>query len=514
MICSSSKAIHVLDDDSLLNIFTFCRPLRSNEDEAIDRNTHKLPGEEWSHRERWWYSLTHVCQRWRRLIFESASYLRICLVCTYGTPVADMLARSPVLPVVVDYADETRGLTVEGEEGLRFALLPERRDRVCRIRLLIRQPYLWRFAAALFGGNFPRLEYLFIKLQERSSASSSLKLPDTFRAHRLRHLVLTHFGFPLASPILSASVHLVTLSLNMVAYCLPNDLLERLSFLPRLETLHIASISSILEDVGTAWGQAPHWQTPLDTHVTLSNLHSFVFEGNSAYLKVLLPRMTTPLLRGLQTAFLNQMVSSVSCLLSCTTTADDLNLSSGSAWFRFHHRGVSARMCPCDGDRKYVFSLHAFCRGLEPQLSFVSQLFDGPSPLLAPVVDLSLDYSRRILPSEPHDDSEDRRTQWHNLLRSFRNVEILRVHDELSRDISRSLLLGSEGEPLSPSRVLLPRLKELQCTATGDTPDAGNAFAAFIDARGAAGHPVRLVQATVPALPPTSTGISSRAYQS
>jgi hypothetical protein len=85
-----------------------------------------------------------------------------------------------------------------------------------------------------------------------------------------------------------------------------------------------------------------------------------VFEGNSAYLKTLLPGMTTPLLGGLQTAFFNQTISSVSCLLSCTTTADDPNPSFGSAWFRFNHSGVTARVSSCDGDRKYVFSLHFF----------------------------------------------------------------------------------------------------------------------------------------------------------
>ena len=508
-------SIHVLNDDSLLNIFALCRPHQSNEDETIDRNTHTLPGEEWSHHERWWYILTHICQRWRRLIFASAFHLGICLVCTYDTPVADMLAHFPAFPLVVDYADEARGLTGKGGGGLWCALLPgpERRDRVRRIRLLIHQPYQWSFVAMLFDGTFPRLEYLFVKLREKSNASTSLMLPDTFQAPRLRHLVLTHFGFPLASPILVISVHLVMLSLNMVVYCLPNDLLERLSFVPRLETLHIASTFSIPEGSSSVpWGQAPPRQTPLNTHVILANLHSFVFEGNSAYLKALLPGMTTPLLGGFQAVFFNQKIPPVSCLLSYKTTADDPDFSFGSAWFRFHHMGVSVCVCPCDGDRKYVFSLQAFCQGLNTQLSFVSQLFDGPSPLPASVASLSLDYCRPIVLSEPHDDSEGRPIHWCNLLRSFRNVEILRVHGELSRDISRSLLLGSEGEPLS--RVLLPQLKELQCTEMDDSADAGNAFSAFIDARGAAGHPVYLVHATAPVLPPAITGIFSHAYQS
>ena len=131
--------------------------------------------------------------------------------------------------------------------------------------------------------------------------------------------------------------------------------------------------------------------------------------------------------------------------------------------------------------------------------------------MLAPVVELALSYSLGVLSSARHDDSEDRRAQWRNLFGSFRNVEILRMHSELSQDIPRSLLPGLEGEPL-PSQVLLPRLKELQCIATGDLQDAGNAFAAFLHAREAAGHPVRLVHAPGPVLLPASTGTYSRAY--
>ena len=510
---SPSKSIHVLNDDALLDVFTLCRPLLSNENEDININTHISAGEEWSRRERWWYNLVHVCQRWRTLIFASASYLRICHVCTHGTQVGPMLAHSPILPLVVDYADETRGGWAEEDaEGLRFALLPERRDRVRRIRLLAHESHLWNFVAALFDGIFPALECLIVKLRERSHESQTFKLPHRFRAPRLRHLVLTHFGFPLATPILVTSVHLLTLSLNLPVYCLPNDLIERLSLLPRLDILNIASTSPISDDFGMPWGQGSQGNTPLNTHATLSSLHLFGFEGNSAYLKALLPGMTTPLLGGLQIAFFNQMTPSVSCLLSCRTTAENPNFSIGSAWFRFHQRGVSVCVCPSDEGRAYVFSLHAFCRGLTSQLSFVSPLFDGSSLLLASVVDLSLDCSRRTCLSEQHYDTENKRTHWRNLLRSFRNVEILRVHGELSQDISRALLLGSEAESLS-SRVLLPRLKELQCTATGDLPDAGNALAAFIHACEAAGHTVRHVHATGPILPPVSTGISSRTYQ-
>ena len=87
--------IHILDNDSVLNIFQHYRPIILEEDENDDDRI--LEGGEWA-RERWWYKLAHVCRTWRYLILSSASHLRLHLVCTYGTPVADMLAHSPPLP--------------------------------------------------------------------------------------------------------------------------------------------------------------------------------------------------------------------------------------------------------------------------------------------------------------------------------------------------------------------------------------------------------------------------------
>ncbi|KAI0276396.1 hypothetical protein BGY98DRAFT_986184, partial [Russula aff. rugulosa BPL654] len=58
-----------------------------------------------------------------RLILRSASYLGLCFVCTYGTPVADMLAHSPPLPLVIDYERRRRrDITAEDEEAVILAL--------------------------------------------------------------------------------------------------------------------------------------------------------------------------------------------------------------------------------------------------------------------------------------------------------------------------------------------------------------------------------------------------------
>lgn len=57
---SHSPLIHTLDDDSLLKVFSLYRPLILDESETD--NNQLLDGGEWN-RERWWFTLAHVCHR-------------------------------------------------------------------------------------------------------------------------------------------------------------------------------------------------------------------------------------------------------------------------------------------------------------------------------------------------------------------------------------------------------------------------------------------------------------------
>ena len=107
---------NILDDDSLLNTFYLYRPFLLGEDQ--DEDAHLMGGEWQWVGENWWYKLAHVCQRWRELILGSAFYLGLSLVCTKSTPISDMLAHSPPLPLVIDYFDEYHDITAEDKEGL------------------------------------------------------------------------------------------------------------------------------------------------------------------------------------------------------------------------------------------------------------------------------------------------------------------------------------------------------------------------------------------------------------
>jgi hypothetical protein len=175
--CNSphTKSIHILDDDSLLNIFHLYRPFLLGEDQNV--NICLRGGAEWVG-ERWWYRLAHVCRRWRNLILGSAPYLRLCLVCTYGTPVADMLAHSPPLPLVIDYHDHD--ITAEDEESISLAL--EHRERVRRIRLTIPVPKLQKLIMAI-DGEYPLLEYLILGDLRKEKRTVLILFPKHLRHH-------------------------------------------------------------------------------------------------------------------------------------------------------------------------------------------------------------------------------------------------------------------------------------------------------------------------------------------
>jgi hypothetical protein len=228
-------SIHILDDDSLLNIFYLYRPFFLGEDKAgLD---HLVGGRELWHRGRWWYRLAHVCQRWRNLTLGSASYLGLSLVCTNGTPVENMLAHSPPLPLTIDYSGEY-GITAEDEESVLLAL--EQRHRVRHLRIAFPVQTLRKLVIAI-DEEFPILEYLIIDPHVKNNAP--LMLPGTLQAPNLHHLALSCFTNPIRSRLHPTAVGLVTLYLAIYhpsSYFQPNVLLQWISFLPQLESLLVA----------------------------------------------------------------------------------------------------------------------------------------------------------------------------------------------------------------------------------------------------------------------------------
>ena len=101
--------IDLLSDVSLLEIFDFYM-----DEDQIEA----------------WHTLVHVCQEWRNIVFGSPRRLDLRLLCTYRTPVREMLDILPLLPIVVQ-ADNSKMWNVV--DNIVAAL--EHNDRICQLQL-------------------------------------------------------------------------------------------------------------------------------------------------------------------------------------------------------------------------------------------------------------------------------------------------------------------------------------------------------------------------------------------
>jgi hypothetical protein len=442
--------------------------------------------------ERWWYKLAHVCQRWRELILGSPSYLGVCLVCSKGTPVADMLAHSPPLPLVVDYfhGSEYSDIAAEDEEGLTLAL--EQRDRVRRIRLRMGITNLQKFIVAI-SGEYPILRYLIIIPFVKSTA---FVLPETLHAPHLRHLVLSCFALPIRSPLLTTATGLVTLFLeipNPTACFQPNAVVQWISFMPQLETLVIYFSFAV---PGREMDRLLS-HLPTITPVTLPNLRWFWFQGGSAYLEVVVRRITTPRLERLQVFFFEQLTFSVPHLVQFTNATENLRFSGVTV--DFSREQVDTAMNFPENAEIYLY-MRVICSHLDWQVSIMAQIFKNFSQTFSTVEHLTLSGEIHSHSSEEHNEVD--RTEWHKLLRPFHNVKTLCIEYRLVEEISRCLRPDDGDLPSD----LFPKLQELTYSGGGNADDV---FTSFIEARQTAGCPITLVRRRIS----SDTNSSTSSYE-
>ena len=461
-------SIHILDDDSLLHVFYLYRPYLLGEDEG---HVARLEGgrRRWD-RERWWYKLAHVCHRWRSILLGSASYLGISLVCTYGTPVAEMLAHSPPLPLVVDFYRKSRDISAEDEEQIILTL--KHRDRLSRVRLVTK---LQKLTLAM-DEEYPILDYLIVVTPIEDN-STILILPESLQAPHLRHLVLGGFSFPIGSRLLTSAVGLVTLCFIMhhpSTYFHPNTLLQWISFMPQLETLVIRfSLPVHRRDVER---QLMH--TPITTLVTLPNLHYFRFEGVSTYSEAFVRRITAPRLEKLEIRFFSQLTFCVPHLQQLMNITENLRFDSVTIQF------PDERVCAELYLREVEMAIIAVnCWHIDWQVSSMVQISNSLSQVFSAAEHLALIYEAHLQSSEEH--NEVNPTEWRKLLMPFRNVKTLRIEEELVEALSYCLQLEGRELPIE----LLPELQELSFPRYYDNVDA---FTSFIDARKNAGRTVIL----------------------
>ena len=456
--------IHWLNDDILLDIF----------------NCYRLDEKNGWNVRLGWCKLSHVCQRWRHLIYESAFHLGMHIQCTHDTPIVDTLDHLPPLPLFVDYSC-TSGpvLTEQDELGIHHAL--RLHDRVRHIFLDI-PPSILQKCLVLMDQCFPILEHL--TLWFGADKFPTVTLPKAFLAPNLRHLTLPGICPPKRLRFLNSTASLVTLVLWKIqasSYFRPTLLVARLLSLPQLEELSIG-FSIPIPRPSTERELLGEQGTP----VMLPNLKTLRFRGVNAYLESLFAQIRAPHLERLDITLFNQIAFALPHLSHLINITEGFKLLAARVYF--HRNEVFITAANTTSRRiEEPFFLCVMCEQLDWQIDCAAQICDALIPALSGVERFTLDFYDETLPTEWQDGEIDG-TTWPELLRPFIRVKELYVLNGLLEELSRGLQIYEVG--LDPG--FLPGLQYIFA--------ADNQFASFIDTRRVAGRPVQF--SNLPPPPP------------
>ena len=448
--------IHRLDNDSLLRIFIYYR--------LEDQHN-------WNPRHMW-LKLTHVCGRWRYIIYDSPGLLDLCLLLTNNSPSLDTLSHLPPLPLVIDYSD-TGAVAVAGKDKHNIHLALQQHGRVRRVALQAPSLNL-RMWLEPMNRLFPRLGDL--SLLSTTIEEMSLVLPETFQAPDLRRLSLHGIGLPRELSFLSCVIALSTLSLTHIGascYFPPAHLVTQLQSLSNLEELSIGFAIPIPE------GELS--PTPIPP-VTLPTLRRLTFQGEDVYLESLVTRINTPLLERLSLTFLFDIAFTLVNLTEFIRRTEQFRYVQGCVVARvsFNKGGPSI-----DSKQRGIgqLSIRVNCKPLDWQVDSATQVCRALKNVLSAVEELTLDLDADAMPSlETTLDS----TIWHELLLPFTGVTKLHIGFSLTLELSRAL----ESVPGELVLELLPELRELEVQLEIDY--ANKVFSVFVEFRESLGRPVHL----------------------
>ena len=461
-------AIHWLNDDILLQVFN-CYRLDMEDD--------------WNIRLRW-RKLSHVCQRWRYLVYACAFHLDIHIECTNGAPILDMLNHLPPLPLGVHYKTTDKysrpiSLTEQDEWKLYHAL--RFHDRVRHIDLDL-PPSITNKAVVLLDKHFPMLENLCLSHSESFAAENSiplpgpLTLPKAFLAPNLRHLTLPGISPLRRLQLLTSTVSLVTLEFSNIqtsSYFPSRLLVARLQSLPHLAKLSIDfSISTPHPSVERKLlGEQ-------EDPVTLPNLKDLRFRGVDIYLESLVTQIRAPLLEKLEITLFNQIVFVLPRLSYLINITEAFQLPNAAVGFGREEVYVTTAQHSSRRMERGSFFLRAMCKPLDRQIDCAAQICHALIPTLSGVEELRLVIDYWEIPTEMQNGAIDSAT-WHDILRSFIGVKKLYIYNMLLEDLSRALQVGEVGS--DPS--FLPNLQSIHARH--------NIFTSFIDTRQGVGRPVQ-----------------------
>ena len=450
----------MLDDDSLLQIFS-CYRLEEGHNWKLQHT---------------WRKLTHICRRWRNLIHGSWFHLDICLLLTNNSPSLDTLGHLPLLPLVIDYADQTGTLTQKDEDNVRFGLQQHARLRQVVLQAPSSNFHIW---IELMNSSFPRLWDL--SLSSTTTEGINPMLPETLQAPDLRRLALHGINISRGSPFFSSTVALSTLPITCVgasSHFTPGHLVAQLQGLPHLEELSIGFAISI-PFPGNEGGLLP---AP-NPHVTLPTLRRLTFVGEDAYLDNLIAQIHTPLLERLTLTLFFDFIYTIVNLTEFIHRTERFQCIVAKVIFNKDTAFLDAGQSEQWDTGK--LSLRVNCKRLDWQIDSAMQVFSALGKVLSAVEELSLDLDMNGMPSDWENTLES--MVWYELLLPFIGVKKLHIGSSLTLQLSKALNSLAGGLVLD----LLPELHEFEVQLRIN--DAEIALSEFIKTRESVGRPVHLL---------------------
>jgi hypothetical protein len=417
-----------------------------------------------------WDTLVHVCRKWRAIVLESPRRLDLRLLCTAKTPVKEMLAVWPPLPIVIWHFGQPTQM-----DNIIVAL--EHNDRVCQIHLDITNSQ-WKEVLAAMQQPFPALTNLEIWCRKYKLLEHEMPavVPESFlggSAPRLQRLRLDRVPFPGLPKLLLSATGLVILDIREIphsGYISPEAMVRCLSTLTRLETLSLGFESPLSRPVRQS--RRPH----PPTRSALPALTYFSFDGVSEYLEDLVARVDAPQLNTLHITFFHQLIFDTPQLAQLVARTPNIQ-PPVDARISFGDRYVQVTSDPIN------FLLTISCRQSDWQLSSLAQVCSSLFPqVLVPTVTVErLDICEmKYNPTRWQDDIED--SQWLEVLHPFTAAKDLCVSREFLPRIAPALQEFA-GE-------VLPSLHNLFLEDLQSSGPVQGAIEKFVAARQVAGHPI------------------------
>jgi hypothetical protein len=428
-----------------------------------------------------WHRLSHVCRRWRSVVFGSPSFLGLRLVCRPRTPI-QLAGIWPPLPIIVtNYLRTDRPMP----EDYDFDAAIIHPDRVCEIHLVfLTSSQLQRLASAR-QEQFPALVHLTLHFKDNLNgpARPAPALPDWFLGGftpRLESLELNSIPFPALPKLLLSATDLVRLTLQHIphsGYFSPEAIVTALAVLANL-TYFIIEFESPLSRPDLL-----EIRLPLPpTRIALPALTRFQFQGASEYLDDVVARIDAPLLDTIWITFFHQLTFDISQLARFMRRTPRLQGFNG-AHVDFDDSGVQIGSLPLRRPLEDKSRLRISCTKMNRQLSSLAQVLTSFFSSIDTVEHLYI-YRPRNLPLQWQDDIEN--GQWLEIFRPFTAVTNLFVCKEFAHCIAPAL------QELVRERVVvvLPALENLFLEELQPSGPVQEAIGQFVAARRLLGHPV------------------------